>query len=88
MTDPIFEIVTPTPPKAVEALRGEEGILEAAMFGRNVHVVVDDDREGSVRLEGLLAGRGVSFRSIERVPPSLEDVFVALIQEEGGAVEG
>jgi ABC-2 type transport system ATP-binding protein len=88
MTDPIFEIATPAPPKAVEALRGQEGIVEAAMFGRDVHVVVDDDREGRRLVQELLEAEGVPVNSLERVAPSLEDVFVALIQEEGGAMEG
>ena len=88
MTDPIFEIATPAPPKVVEALRGQDGIHEAAMFGRKVHVVVDDDVEGRLLVQRLLAAKGVPMTSLERVTPSLEDVFVALIQEEGGAVEG
>ena len=87
MTDPIFEIATLAPPKVVEALRGQDGIHEAAMFGRNVHVVVDDDVEGRLLVQRLLAAKGVPLTSLERVTPSLEDVFVALIQEEGGAVE-
>jgi ABC-2 type transport system ATP-binding protein len=88
MTDPIFEIATPTPPKAVEALKGQDGIHEAAMFGRKVHVVVDDDVEGRLLVQKLLESEGVLMTSLERVTPSLEDVFVALIQEEGGAMEG
>jgi ABC-2 type transport system ATP-binding protein len=88
MTDPIFQISTPAPPKVVEALRGGEGILEAAMFGRDVHVVVDDESQGPARVRELLRLKGVPVTSVERVTPSLEDVFVALIQEEGGAREG
>jgi ABC-2 type transport system ATP-binding protein len=88
MTEPLFEIGTPAPPKAVEALRGGEGILEAAMFGRKVHAVVEDDEKARVQIPKLMAALGVPFTSLERVSPSLEDVFVALIREEGGAAEG
>ena len=88
MTEPLFEIGTPAPPKAVDALRGGKGILEAAMFGRKVHVVVENDEEARVQIPKLMAARGVPCTSSERVSPSLEDVFVALIREEGGAVEG
>ena len=31
---------------------------------------------------------GIAVRSVEAVPPSLEDVFVALVRGEGGAPEG
>jgi len=88
MTKPLFEIGTPAPPKAVYALRGGKGILEAGMFGRNVHVVVEDEEEARAQIPELMGAQGVSITSLERVSPSLEDVFVALIREEGGAVEG
>jgi hypothetical protein len=34
---------------------------------------------------GRLAGRGVPLLAMEPIAPSLEDVFVALITEAGGA---
>jgi ABC-2 type transport system ATP-binding protein len=88
MTDPLFEIGTSAPPKVVDALKREGGIKEAAMFGRDVHAVVPADIDGPKLIRRVLEERGVAFSSIRRVSPSLEDVFVALIQEEGGAVEG
>ncbi len=88
MTDPLLEISTPVPPKAVEALKRMSGISEAAMFGRKVHAVVPGDEGGAEAIRRQLEKEGIPFTSVERVSPSLEDVFVALIQEEGGAVEG
>ncbi len=88
MTKPLLEIGTPAPPKAVYAIRGGKGILEVGLFGRNVHVVVEDEEEARALIPKLMGARGVSMTSLERVSPSLEDVFVALIREEGGAAEG
>ncbi|MBT8397196.1 MAG: ABC transporter ATP-binding protein [Gemmatimonadetes bacterium] len=88
MTDPLFEIGTPSPPKAVEALKKGAGVREAAMFGRKVHAVVPGEGRGADLIRQILEENGVPFTSLQRVSPSLEDVFVALIQEEGGAVEG
>ncbi|MGD2120119.1 MAG: ABC transporter ATP-binding protein [Gemmatimonadota bacterium] len=88
MTDPLFEIATSAPPKAVDALKREGGIKEAAMFGRNVHAVVPKESGGPELIRRVLEEGGVPFSSVQAVPPSLEDVFVALIQREGGAVEG
>jgi len=88
MTDPLFEIGTPVPPKAVEALKKGAGVSEAAMFGRKVHAVVPGHDGGDDLIRELLEKNGVPFTAVQRVAPSLEDVFVALIQEEGGAVEG
>ena len=88
MTEPLLEIRTSEPPHAVEALRKMDGVLEAAMFGRRVHVVVEDEGVAKDAIPAVFAKRAIPFESIERVAPSLEDVFVALVREEGGAVEG
>jgi ABC-2 type transport system ATP-binding protein len=88
MEDPLLELRTSEPPHAVEALRGMNGVLEAAMFGRTVHVVVEDERVGMEAIPAALAARKIPLETIRRVTPSLEDVFVALVREEGGAREG
>jgi ABC-2 type transport system ATP-binding protein len=88
MTDPLFEIGTRAPAKVVDALQREVEVKEAAMFGRTVHAVIPIEVDGPELIRVALEGRGVPFSSIRRVAPSLEDVFVALIQDEGGAVEG
>jgi ABC-2 type transport system ATP-binding protein len=88
MDEPLLEIRTPDPPHAVDALRTMEGVLEAAMFGRLVHVVVEDEGEARQRIPMLFEDRNIALEGIQRVAPSLEDVFVALIREEGGAAEG
>jgi len=88
MKEPLLEIRTSEPPHAVEALKKVEGVLEAAMFGRKVHAVVEDEGAAKEAIRVLFAERGIPLEGIERVAPSLEDVFVALVREEGGAVEG
>ena len=88
MAEPILEISTPDAPHAVDALRGAEGVLEASMFGRKVHVVVEDEARARETIPSLLSRSSVPVEALEAVPPSLEDVFVALVRKEGGAVEG
>jgi len=88
MDEPLLEIRTSDPPHAVDALKKMDGVLEAAMFGRRVHAVVVDEGVAKEEIPAVFAARSIPFESIERVDPSLEDVFVALVREEGGAVEG
>jgi ABC-2 type transport system ATP-binding protein len=88
MEEPLLEIRTAEPPHAVDALKKMDGVLEAAMFGRKVHVVVEDEGLAKEGIPALFAERGIPLAGIERVAPSLEDVFVALVREEGGAAEG
>jgi drug efflux transport system ATP-binding protein len=84
---PLLELHTEHPAQAVEVLRSTPGVIEAAMFGRDVHLLVEnvDDVEPIIQERLLAAGLA---GTAEAVSPSLEDVFVALIRREGGAPEG
>ena len=88
MAQPILELATSNGPAAAQALRGAPGVVEAAMFGRAVHVVVEDARCAETRLPALLSSQGITCTGVTVVRPSLEDVFVSLVRREGGAVEG
>ena len=85
--EPIVEIHTDESARAVEALRGAPGVVEAAMFGRALHVTVRDLEEARRELPALLAARGLRTNRLEPVTPSLEDVFVARVRAEGGAAQ-
>ena len=88
MTEPLLEIRTAHGPAVAQALQGQPGVVEAAMFGRAVHVAVENAQAAAAALPALLAARGLDVTSVTPVRPSLEDVFVALVRREGGAVAG
>jgi len=88
MIEPILEIRTDNGPAAAQALQTAPGVIEAAMFGRAVHVVVEDGSAALAALPAFLADRSIACSSIEPVRPSLEDVFVSLVRHEGGALIG
>ncbi len=88
MAEPILELATDDGPAAVQELQHAPGVVEAAMFGRAVHVVVEDEAAARAALPGFLAAHGRTCDRITTVQPSLEDVFVSLVRHEGGAVEG
>jgi ABC-2 type transport system ATP-binding protein len=66
----------------MRALEGQEGILDVAVFGSGLHVVVDDVEASMPRIRAALAAKGIEIRRLEPIDPSLEDVFVALIEAE------
>jgi ABC-2 type transport system ATP-binding protein len=87
--EPILEVHVAQPAQAVAALAGAEGIEDAAMFGRAVHVAVHEHTlNAEARVRDILGQRGLKVDSVAVVQPSLEDVFVALVRRQGGAVEG
>jgi ABC-2 type transport system ATP-binding protein len=65
--------------RAVEEL---PGVLDVAIFGRGLHVMVDDVDATSARIREALAAQSIAVESLERITPSMEDVFVAVIEAE------
>jgi ABC-2 type transport system ATP-binding protein len=63
---------------AVELLQKAPDVIDAAVFGDALHLVVKDAAEAMPRLESYLAGRNIAVRRIEKIRPSLEDVFVSI----------
>jgi ABC-2 type transport system ATP-binding protein len=86
MREPILEVRTDDGPRAVEALRGAPGVLEVGLFGRAVHVAVEDVETARRAIVERLAAHGLVARAIVEVEPSLEDVFVARVRATGGAL--
>ena len=85
MEEPILELRVDDAARTIEALRGATGVVEAAMFGRSLHVTVADAGDARPVIEQALARAGVELLGIATVPPSLEDVFVARVRAAGGA---
>ncbi len=88
MQEPIWQLAPDDPARAVEALKRHPAVLEAAMFGRRVHVVLSPGTDVEPTVRTVLDQAGLGFRDLEPVEPTLEDVFVALVRREGGAVVG
>jgi len=70
------------PLDTMRALEGLAGVRDVAVFGGGLHVTVDDLDATSARMRERLAGHGIEVRKLERIEPSMEDVFVALIEAE------
>ncbi len=64
--------------KALEFLRMGPGVLDAAIFGNAIHVVVTSAAEAIPGLSKYLSGQGIAVSKIEPIGPTLEDVFVSL----------
>ncbi len=80
----LFEVACTPPGAAVQALEGAPGVVEAAVFGDKLHVVLGEGGLAAGGLPGYLEGRGIRCGEARRVPPSLEDVFVYLVSRGGG----
>jgi ABC-2 type transport system ATP-binding protein len=63
---------------AVEALQSVPEVMDAAVFGNALHLVVPDADAAVPRMKMFLAEKGIAVSRIEKIRPSLEDVFVSL----------
>jgi len=70
---------------AVEALQQAPDVMDAAVFGNALHLVVRDAAAAIPVIEKFLKGRGVTVSRIEKIRPTLEDVFVSLTTNRGTA---
>lgn len=54
--------------------------IEAAVFGNTLHATVDDADESMPLIKDMLERAGAPAARVEKISPSLEDVFVALME--------
>jgi len=54
--------------------------INAAIFGSLVHVTVEDVEQGIADIRGAMESSDIQVKRIERIAPSLEDVFVTMIE--------
>jgi drug efflux transport system ATP-binding protein len=87
---PLLEVRTSAGAEASELLAGTPGVQSAGLFGRAVHVTLAPDADEAAaehEIRRRLTDHQIEVEAIERIPPSLEDVFIARVQEAGGAPE-
>ena len=78
----MIEVGCPRFIEALGAIEHESFVLEAAVFGTRLHVVVGDPAEGRRRILEILGKQGNGPAWAEEIVPSLEDVFIHHIQVE------
>jgi ABC-2 type transport system ATP-binding protein len=81
MREEILEIACERPQDVMEAVGRLPGVLDVAMFGRRLHVVAEDGEAAAAAIREFLQKEGsqTPYR-VEPIVPSLEDVFVSLIE--------
>jgi ABC-2 type transport system ATP-binding protein len=81
----LLEVECPRYQEALDRLEHQDFVLEASVFGTRLHVVVADAEAGRRRVLELLEQAGNTPAQVQRVVPSLEDVFIHCIETEDAA---
>ena len=77
----VLEVVAPRVGEALEAIASQPWALETSVFGTRIHVVVEDEQDGRRRVQALLEARGNPPEAVQRILPSLEDVFIHHVEK-------
>jgi ABC-2 type transport system ATP-binding protein len=81
MPGEILAVGSPAARAARDVVATREGVKGAILLGDSVHVVVDDAARRIGDIRDALAAASVPVDEIERIAPTIEDLFVSLLTE-------
>jgi len=67
---------------SMKLLESVPGASDVAVFGGGLHVTVENDQSAIPQIRQVLEQAGIQVPILEPIEPSLEDVFVAMIERE------
>jgi ABC-2 type transport system ATP-binding protein len=85
--NPILEVACDRAVEAMEILQKEAWVLETSIFGTSLHISVGDEEEGRRLIRARLDREGIAVQRVDRIMPSLEDVFIHKIEEQAVKAE-
>jgi ABC-2 type transport system ATP-binding protein len=78
---PIVEVRTDRPVEAMNVLEAMPEVEKTSLFGTAVHAVLTSDGLSLSTIRERLAGAGLNAVALDRVEPSLEDVFLDVVDK-------
>ena len=80
MPDAVIELECAQPNAALAVVEALPAVQEASLFGNGLHVVTAEPAAALTAVRAALAAPEFHLGRIERITPTLEDVFVSLIE--------
>jgi len=80
---PIVEVQAGDPVRAMRALDAMPEVEKTSLFGTAVHAVLRDAAMGAREVRGQLQAQGLDVIDVAPVAPSLEDVFLDVVEKAG-----
>lgn len=72
--------------ETMELLQSQDWISDVSIFGRHIHVSIDDEETAKEKIFRICQSSGIEIINIRRITPSLEDVFIHLVEERNSHV--
>jgi ABC-2 type transport system ATP-binding protein len=70
-----------TPERILKSHLADVPLIDINAFGNKYHLVVADAAAAMAQVRLALFRKGITITSLTQIPPTLEDVFVALASE-------
>lgn len=80
MPEAVLEIDCARPSEAMGLIERLPAVKEVALFGKGLHAVAAEPGAAEQAIRSELARAGYELRTLNRITPTLEDVFVSLIE--------
>jgi len=80
MQEDVLDVLCDKPQDAMGAIEKLQGVKEVALFGKGLHVVAEDGDAVAQAIQQRLPEAGYPLHRVETITPSMEDVFVSLIE--------
>jgi hypothetical protein len=81
---PIVELRGDRPVELMRALDEMPEVEKTSLFGTSVHAVLRDASIGPAEIAARVRARGLDVQSADTVIPSLEDVFLDVVDKAAG----
>ncbi|ACL03721.1 ABC transporter related [Desulfatibacillum aliphaticivorans] len=78
----VLDVRCRRPQEVIDAIAAMDAVQDAALFGAGLHVKAGDPDKAKKAITDLLEKRNLGSFSVEKILPSMEDVFVSLIELE------
>ena len=71
------------PIEVLDSLQKDKRVIESSLFGMKIHILISlaSEEEASALVSQILSENKIEVIGLQKIVPSLEDVFVSLIRE-------
>lgn len=80
--NPIFEIECDRVVDALELMEKQDFVDETSIFGNQIHIIVNEKYENVNKIRYVLTSDNINVKRIDRIVPTLEDVFIHLLEKD------
>jgi len=78
----IYEIESDKVIEALELFEKQNFVVETSIFGNNIHISVEEKFNDLSRINKICEENGITIKRINKIVPTLEDVFIHLLGSE------